>query len=180
MIAGNYAVRLWQNAPANPQSIPFGWPESYRFLGAGTTLPSDGTSWQLMTDVTLGSQISSNQSAYNTWFTSYQLAQAISQKIASFKAALNTYSLVAYTTDGVTDFLTMYSQAKSAVRVNQAAYIQPLFNWRQSLITYSSTYTAAVSAMTDLSTVQASVWDIPGNTNTVPSITLAGALAITT
>jgi hypothetical protein len=62
----NFAVLLYKDTP-NLEGIPGEWPCETKPLDNGTTLPSDGRNWQLMTEEQLNARLAQYAADKEAW-----------------------------------------------------------------------------------------------------------------
>lgn len=117
----------------------------------------------------------------NQAYMGWEIPLAANSNLLYYQAALEQYVNSYYTFETQYRFFVMYYLAVANGLTNRAAYIFPILNWAQGILSYSATYTAAVQALAtahNLSGIMASTWDFTQISPTVPSITLLGAIAI--
>lgn len=106
------------------------------------------------------------------------LAQAKADKISSFGSSVKAYMNCYFDLDTRQSMSTLYFQARLDGLTNRSAYLQPMVDWANSIISYSRSFVLQVQALTDVNDVDAILWDIQGNVSNPPAITLAGAISI--
>lgn len=109
------------------------------------------------------------------------LSIAKTQNIMAFNVALQRYSDSYFTNQTQFRFFVLYYNANQSatLKPNRSAYIAPLFDWMNSIISYSATYVATVMAQVDAATALNYQWDFTQIT-TPPAITLMAAIQINT
>lgn len=139
-------------------------------------------------DVTVGGQTVSVGYLYNAGGDSFSkplppLAVCKMTNLTNFNNALMLWSHSYYSFETQFRFFMLYYLANTGgllgapSKPNRVAYIQPLIDWAQSIISYASSYTTSVMSQSDPATALNMQWDF-GNISTPPTITLIGAVAI--
>jgi len=70
-----YAVKLYSSVVNKPEGMPNNWPAEVIDIGETEELPTEYPSedgWQVMDQEVLDTLKADNQSAYNTWYTTYK------------------------------------------------------------------------------------------------------------
>jgi hypothetical protein len=106
------------------------------------------------------------------------LSQAINANIQGFQNALMNFIDTSYSVDARLNFNAIYTLAIANSLPNRAAYIFQLFSWAEAVVTYASTYIASIMAMTDLGTVNSTTWNFASISVSNPTVTITGALEI--
>lgn len=106
------------------------------------------------------------------------LAITISVNLHRFQAALQSFVSARYSTDIRLNMHAIHTLAVNNSLTNRAAYIEQLFTWAQSIVTYATTYMGTVNALTNPTTVASTTWDFSSLASSDPLVTPQGALAI--
>lgn len=103
---------------------------------------------------------------------------AKAQKLAEFKVAVQEYIDSKYDFNTRQQLANLFMLAKFQLKLNRAAYLQPLLEWIDSVLTYSQHVVSTVSGMSDPVAIANMSWSFDANVMTDPKLTLAGAIAI--
>lgn len=109
------------------------------------------------------------------------LSMAKQTQIARAQLALQTFILDRYPLETRWSLLALLNDANSAANillVNRRAYIQQIFTWTRTVITYAAAYMASINAMSDPATIRDTRWDFSALAASDPAITPLAAVAI--
>jgi hypothetical protein len=106
------------------------------------------------------------------------LAQAIAANLASATATIEAFVEGRYSLGTQNAFRNIYALATNAGLTNRAAYCLQLMTWGQSVVDYAATYMAAVTAMTSVAIVQATIPDFTALIAADPLVTPVAAIQI--
>lgn len=105
------------------------------------------------------------------------LASAKAQKLVDFAAAVLKFTDSHYDINTKFQlFFLLYLADKNGL-LNRSTYLQQLAPWVNSVLNYCVTFSASISVMTDIPTVQAATWDFSGIAPD-PGITAGAAIQI--
>ena len=100
------------------------------------------------------------------------------QKLLDFNDALEDYVTTYFDLKTQFRIKIIYDLAVAQGLTNRAAYLLPLLNWVNALMSYAATFTASVMAQSDAATVAEMQWDFGQVSVSPPSVTLIGAISI--
>lgn len=109
------------------------------------------------------------------------LSMAKQTQIARAQLALQAFILDRYPLETRWSLLALLNDANSAANillVNRRAYIQQIFTWTKTVISYAATFMATVNAQTDPAAIAALKWDFTALAAADPAITPIAAVAI--
>lgn len=135
--------------------------DSYVLLAAGVIPPIVGDNYV--------------DGAFSTYLTK---PQAITAKIAQLKAELQAWIELQYDLPTRLNFHTIYTMAAVTGKTNRAAYIQPLLAWAETLVSFTSTTSAALQAQSTADAVLAYAWDFSALASSNPKLNLMAAIQI--
>lgn len=115
----------------------------------------------------------------NSAFSSPEtLAAAKAARLLDLKTSVQSWIDGRYDMPTRMNFLVIYTLAKDDLLVNRAAYIKPLLTWANSIISFSGTHAAAISALESVAAVKAYQWDFSALEASDPKLTLLAAIQI--
>lgn len=106
------------------------------------------------------------------------IESAIEANLSNFSIALSSFIATRYSDSTRLNFIGLYTNAQLNSLSNRAAYIARLFIWQNNVIEYASSYSSSVSAMTDIPTIEATIWNFSDLLSDDPSISPLAAIAI--
>lgn len=107
------------------------------------------------------------------------LSMAKQTQIGRAQLALQSFILDRYPLETRWSFLALLNDANNNVLlINRRAYIQQIFTWTRTVITYAATFAASINAMSDPATIAATQWDFSTLSVSDPAITPLAAVAI--
>lgn len=172
----NLAVKLFSEVINKPVGIPDAWPAEVIELGEGTELP--GPAWTLMTSAEFAAHKATHAADYNAYLAPSVLIAAKQAKIAQLKKDLESYIDSKYPFMDRTQLFNLYMLAKFDSLTNRAAYLRGAVDWALSVAQYGVSVATSIQAQTNLANLATVTWDIDGNADADPGVTLATALAI--
>jgi hypothetical protein len=102
---------------------------------------------------------------------------AVSVVLTQFYEAIEGYLDGVYDADGKFEILMLYLDAVNNSLANRLKYLQQFTSWYNSVTAYKVSYASSLANQTAAGAFKAT-WDIPANTQPLPNVTAAGALAI--
>jgi hypothetical protein len=106
------------------------------------------------------------------------LSMAKQVNLSSLLSIAHDYVACFYDIPTRLNFNVLYISAVKEGLTNRANYIEQFMPWINAIMTYATTYTATINAMTDIATVVATTPDFTTTNSSKPSLTLLGAFSI--
>lgn len=104
--------------------------------------------------------------------------QAIAQQIAAFRTDFRAWIDTRYDQPTRINFISMFLLAKETGKTNRLAYIQPLLEWSDSLVTFAGTVATAIQSQSTAADVLAYQWSFISLEQSDPRVTLLAAVQI--
>lgn len=106
------------------------------------------------------------------------LSMAKQTQISRAQAALQIFILDRYPLETRWSFLALLNDAIANSLINRQAYVQQIFTWTRTVITYAATFMGTINAQTDPVTIAALRWDFTALAAADPAITPIAAVQI--
>lgn len=106
------------------------------------------------------------------------LAGAKAKKLTEFNDALQAYLDSRYSLLTRMQFMNLFVMAKFDGLIHREAYLRPMMDWTNSIITYAGTVVTDIKSKATVQDVVSYTWNIPDNTLPDPALSLAAAVLI--